>query len=429
MGRSNATFGLHSAPPAASPPPPHKWGGAGIASCLAGGFAATSPYGEDRLEDCFGQALRLFQAWRGHEHDQLVRPGLLEGADPLPRLLRGLDRARPDPWPEVAVVVLQVAFRLRSRLVAQREVRQRPELRFARPAGPVPDRRDPLHHPAQLLRRPAAERVAEAVFGDPGDRALRVPPQDDRDEVSVDRPRGHRLAASTHRLAAPRPVHEVERRVEALAAVVHVEAGDRKVVRPRARPDAQHEPPAGNLIQRRRLLRQQHRLARGGEQDVGHQADPLRRARGRGQRDQLLEAWIGDSPDRAQRGEAESLGTARDLDQQPSVVEALVGVGKPESDLQAPYATETLASTFSSASTLPSLSRICRLALAAMSRSCVTTTMVTWSSRLRRLSSRPSRSSIVVLPLPERPTTATNSPLSMSSVTPSRALMTSEPRL
>src|SRR2546426_960769 len=34
------------------------------------------------------------------------------------------------------------------------------------------------------------------------------------------------------------------------------------------------------------------------------------------------------------------------------------------------------------------------------------------------LSSSPSRSSIVVLPLPERPTTAMNSPLSMSSVTP-----------
>src|SRR5437660_2088425 len=139
MGRS-ATFGLHSAPPAASPPPPHKWGGATLRSGFiqrlrrlrrhlpingeeqlrtgpSGGFAATSPYGEDRLEDCFGQALRLFHAWRGHEHDQLVRPGLLEGADPLPRLLRGLDRARPDPWPEVAVVVLQVAFRLRSHLV------------------------------------------------------------------------------------------------------------------------------------------------------------------------------------------------------------------------------------------------------------------------------------------------------------------------
>src|SRR5207253_9298455 len=105
---------------AASPPPPHKWGGATLRSGFiqplrrlrrhlpingeeqlrtgpSGGFAAASPYGEDRLEDCFGQARRLFQAWRGHEDDQLVRPGLREGADALPRLLRGLDRARPEP--------------------------------------------------------------------------------------------------------------------------------------------------------------------------------------------------------------------------------------------------------------------------------------------------------------------------------------------
>ena len=60
--------------------------------------------------------------------------------------------------------------------------------------------------------------------------------------------------------------------------------------------------------------------------------------------------------------------------------------------------------------------------------------LVVSTSSMKRLpavgfNSSPRRSSMVVLPLPDRPTTATNSPLSMSSVTPSRARMISLPRL
>src|SRR5260370_24645982 len=63
------------------------------------------------------------------------------------------------------------------------------------------------------------------------------------------------------------------------------------------------------------------------------------------------------------------------------------------------YATEC-APTRSSASTLPSLSLMFLLVCAAMSRSCVTTTIVTWSSLLRRLSSITSCSAVSVSTAP-----------------------------
>src|SRR5260370_17939919 len=119
------------------------------------------------LEDGFGQPLDLGARRGGHEQDQLVAANLLERADSLPRLLRRLDGARPAPGSVVAVVVLHVALRLARHLVAESEVAERPELGFARPAGPVPDRGDTFHHPAQLLRRPAAERKPDPVLADP----------------------------------------------------------------------------------------------------------------------------------------------------------------------------------------------------------------------------------------------------------------------
>ncbi len=130
-------------------------------------------------------------------------------------------------------------------------------------------------------------------------------------------------------------MYQVEHGVHSLAPVVQVEPGDGEVVRPPADPDAEHEPTVRDLVEGRRLLGQQDRLARGGQQHVGHQADPLGRSGRRGQGDQLLECGKADPPDRAQGREAERLRAPRDLDQHAAVVEALVRVGKPESDLQA----------------------------------------------------------------------------------------------
>src|SRR5439155_18008819 len=174
-----------------------------------------------------------------------------------------------------------------------------------------------------------------------------------------------------------------QRGAQALAAVVESGPGHREVILPAAGADAQHKSAARQLVERRRLLGQQHRLAGGGQEDVRHQADAPGGARRCAQRDQLLECRVRGAADRAQGREAKRLRTSRDLDQQPTVVEALVRIGKPESDFQAAYATGSFSSTRSSVSTLPSLSRICRRAWLAMSTSWVTMTIVTWSSRLR----------------------------------------------
>src|SRR5437899_3348207 len=115
-----------------------------------------------------------------------------------------------------------------------------------------------------------------------------------------------------------------------------------------------------------------------------HSAERFRRPAA--QRHQLLVGRIRLAADGGQRRKAKCLRTSRDLNQQASVAETLVGVGKPEPDLQAAYATGIPSPTLSSVSTRPSFKRICRLAWPEMSVSCVTSTMVTWSSRFSRLS-------------------------------------------
>ena len=139
-------------------------------------------------------------------------------------------------------------------------------------------------------------------------------------------------------------------------------AGHGEVVLPAPGADAQGESPARDLVQRRGLLGQQHRLARGGQKDVGHERNAFGDGGRRGQRHQLLVGRIRLAADGGQRRKAKRLRTSRDFDQQTSVAETLVGVGKPEPDLQAAYATGIPSPTRSSASTLPSFNRICRRA-------------------------------------------------------------------
>jgi hypothetical protein len=129
-------------------------------------------------------------------------------------------------------------------------------------------------------------------------------------------------------------MHQVQRGVQPLAPVVEAGARDIKVVLSRTNSDAEDEASARDLVEGRGLPGEQYRLARRCEQDIGHQADALGRA-GRGaQRHELVVARVRDAPDGGKRREAELLGAACDLDQQPAAVQASVRVGKSESDLQ-----------------------------------------------------------------------------------------------
>jgi hypothetical protein len=144
-------------------------------------------------------------------------------------------------------------------------------------------------------------RIADAVFDDAVDGAVGPPADHQRYGVTIDRPRCDRVVGARDRLATPGAVHEVEGRVEPLAAVFEVEAGGGEVVWPRTDTKSEHEPPARYLVQTCGLLGEQDRFADGGEQDVCHQANPLGDARRGTQRHELVVARVRDAPDGGER--------------------------------------------------------------------------------------------------------------------------------
>src|SRR2546421_7621190 len=93
-----------SAPPPASPDPPHGMGRTAF------------------LQNRFRQPLGLVHRRGGHEQDELVAADAFEGLDPLLRFLRRLHRASPDARPVLAVVAGQVLLRLFGDLVADGEI-------------------------------------------------------------------------------------------------------------------------------------------------------------------------------------------------------------------------------------------------------------------------------------------------------------------
>src|SRR3977135_2084582 len=96
---------------------------------------------------------------------------------------------------------------------------------------------------------------------------------------------------------------------------MEISAGDGEVSGTTAGADTENKTAARYLIQRRRLLGQQHGLARRGQKDIGEKSDPFGCAcRGRAHH-QLLEVGISDSTDRGQRRESLLLRPACDGDE------------------------------------------------------------------------------------------------------------------
>jgi hypothetical protein len=152
--------------------------------------------------------------------------------------------------------------------------------------------------------------------------------------MTVHRARTDRVLGALDRLSTPGAVHEVQGGVQPLTAVVEVKSRHGEVVLSRTDADAENEPSGGELIEGRSLPGEQDGLPGWGEENIGHQADALGGA-GRGaQRHELVVARVRDAPDRGKRREAQLLGAPCNVDQQPAAVQALVRVGKSESDLQ-----------------------------------------------------------------------------------------------
>src|SRR5215469_2842336 len=214
-------------------------------SCQAGRAGQISP--ASRL-DATGQQLssehrlrkplRLLGCGRGHEHDQLVATSRLEQLDTLLRLGWRLHGSGPDPGPPCAVVGQDVLLRLRRDVVTKREVRKHPVLWASIAAGLLPCGVDALHHAAERRRVAAAHRVSDAGPGDATNSVLRLATEHDGHRVPVDRARGDYLSRLWDRLTAPCSVHQIERRIEALASIIEAVTGDAEVVRTSASPYA-----------------------------------------------------------------------------------------------------------------------------------------------------------------------------------------------
>ena len=212
-------------------------------------------------------------------------------------------------------------------LVAEDEIAEGTKLRLACPSLCLPCSVDAFHHHRQALGRSAARRPADAVLHDAPDHGLGASAEHDRDSVAAHRPWRHGLLGPRHRLAAPGPLHQLQGRIQAASSSMKICAGHSEVIGPATGTDAEHEPAARNLVQGGGLLGQQNRLASGGQQDVGEEPDLRRRGGGRGEGDELFIVWIANPADRRQRGEAERIGAMCDVDEQPSIGQALVSVG------------------------------------------------------------------------------------------------------
>jgi hypothetical protein len=113
-------------------------------------------------------------------------------------------------------------------------------------------------------------------------------------------------------LAAPYPLELGELGVERTAAAVEVDARDLVVVLAPAGSEPEHQPPARQVVDRRRLLSEQRRVrAQRRDQDVGREPDPLGHRRRGGERDQRLVVGVDDPVDRPERGEPRRLGAHR----------------------------------------------------------------------------------------------------------------------
>jgi PPOX class probable F420-dependent enzyme len=77
-------------------------------------------------------------------------------------------------------------------------------------------------------------------------------------------------------IAVPEGAHQPYGLVGAPAAALEVDAQELELVSVPAHPDTEREPAAGELLQRRQLLRQMDRVVQGDEHDRGAEPDPLR---------------------------------------------------------------------------------------------------------------------------------------------------------
>src|SRR5438552_12236623 len=96
------------------------------------------------------------------------------------------------------------------------------------------------------------------------------------------------VTALERRLAAPERAHQPDRLVAAAAAPLERDAHELELVAVPAHADPEREAAAGELLQRRHLLRQVERIVQGHEHDRGAEPDPLSPAGDPAERDERV---------------------------------------------------------------------------------------------------------------------------------------------
>jgi hypothetical protein len=189
------------------------------------------------------------------KHDQLVTARLAERAHPLAHLVLALGDARHDHGGVVAQDRVVVADRLAGLglgVVVQREVGEGHPARLAFASLGLPGRVELLGGLWEHLRRGAAHHPAVAVLRGAAEHGVRAAAHDYRRRVVGDV--GPHPAGVAAFLARPEPLDVVEHPLHFGAAAMEVGAGGLVVVLAAAHSHAEHEPAAGEGVQRRGLL-------------------------------------------------------------------------------------------------------------------------------------------------------------------------------
>ncbi|PQM48354.1 hypothetical protein C1Y40_01437 [Mycobacterium talmoniae] len=156
-----------------------------------------------------------------------------------------------------------------------------------------------------------------------------MPPQGRRRHATEQHRDPHRGGAQRPlaggHLAGPLPAQQRHGLVENLASPTEIDAGRGEIVGAPARTQTHREPATGNIREAAEPFGQQCRRVGRRQQDVRHQADPLRGARGDRQAHDRVLTGIHDPVDRGQVGETTLLGAARPLtDDRPGRVSDVV---------------------------------------------------------------------------------------------------------
>src|SRR5580693_1860163 len=294
-------------------------------------------YARLRSGDRVGEQGYLVEPGCGGDEDDLVAAAGFERRDVGLDHLRADRRAPRDhvgDFAEPAVVMQEIALRLAAGLGSEPEVGQGELARPARAARVLPGLIHARRGLGEHVGRTASHDPAVGQPGDPAEGGLARAAQDDLGAAGPGG-LGPDRAGVAELLTGPDPLHHGDLLFQPPPAALRADAARREVVLPAAQAQAQDQAPAGEPVERGRLLGEQRgvRVERR-QQHARGQPDLAGDRRGGTEGDKLLVVGVHEAADRAQSAEPSFLGMPSPVDEGPAFG---VGdrVGQADSDLHA----------------------------------------------------------------------------------------------